>query len=390
MIRKKMLGLVLIGAIALLFSLSTPVAAGGPPIQPMAFWGHVTVDGLPTPGSTVSAHIGALSWTTPVDGSSNYGYSPVFKIPYDDPETPAKDGGVDGDEIIFKVDGVPAIETYTYELGQGVKLDLHVGAPPEEPYIGFSPTSLTFSAIQGGANPPNKTLGIWNAGGGTLNWSVSEVAAWLSLVPTSGSSTGETDNVTVSVNISGLSVGAHNATITITGNADNSPEDVGVTLNISAPAEPYIGFSPTSFTFSAIQGGSNPSNKTLQVWNEGGGTLNWAVGDDAVWLSLVPTSGSSTGETDNVTVSVDITGMMHEYSPYAATITITGNADNSPEYVAVTVNISSTAAPPPVGGTGYIPSKPSILVPWLSLLALPIGFGIFVWRRQRARQRSIG
>ena len=390
MIRKKMLGLVLIGAIALLFSLSTPVAAGAPPIQPMAFWGHVTVDGLPTPGSTVSAHIGGLSWTTPVDGSSNYGYSPVFKIPYDDPETPAKDGGVVGDEIIFKVDGVPAIETYTYELGQGVKLDLHVGAPPAEPTIARSPTSFAFSAIEGGANPPSKTLEVWNAGTGTIDWTVSDDALWLSLAPTSGSSTGEHDAVTVSVNILGMTAGFYNATITITApGATNTPQTVPVTLIIAPPLlGPTIGRSPTSFTFSATEGGANPSSKTLEVWNAGTGTLNWTVSDDALWLSLAPTSGSSTGEHDAVTVSVDISGLTVGSHPATITITDPG-ATNTPQTVPVTLNISPPG-PPPVGGTAYIPTKPSILVPWLGLLALPIGFGIFIWRRQRARQRSIG
>jgi hypothetical protein len=388
--RKKLLSLVLIGAIALLLGLSTPVAAGGPPIQPMAFWGTVLVDGAPAPGSTVSAHIDGLSWTTPVDGDSHYGYSPTFfKIPHDDPETPAKDGGVDGDLIIFKVDGVPAIETYYYELGQAVPLDLHVGVPPEEPYIGFYPTSFMFDAMEGGVNPPSQTLEIWNAGGGTLNWSVGDDAVWLSLDPTSGSSTGETDNVTVSVDITGMTAGSYPAIITITGNADNSPQYVDVTLDISPPAAPYIGFSPASFTFSATEGGANPSDKTLEIWNDGGGTLNWAVSPSALWLDLDPTSGSSTGEIDDVDVSVDITGMMHEFSPYVATITITGNADNSPQYVDVTVNIKAPA-PPPVGGTAYIPTKPSILGPWIGLLALAVGLGIFGWRRRRARQRSIG
>ncbi|TKJ46448.1 hypothetical protein CEE34_08920, partial [Candidatus Aerophobetes bacterium Ae_b3a] len=101
--------------------------------------------------------------------------------------------------------------------------------------IAYSPTSFSFTAVEGGSNPANQTLGIWNSGGDTLNWSVSDNATWLSLSPTSGSSTGETDNVTVSVNISGLSAAPHNATITISASgASNTPQTVPVTLTISA------------------------------------------------------------------------------------------------------------------------------------------------------------
>jgi hypothetical protein len=389
--RKKLLSLALIGAIALLFGLSTPVAAVMPPMMPHALYGDVIIDGVPAPnGTTVSAHIGALSWSTTTSGGQ-YGYSPSFMIPADNPATPAKDGGVDGDTITFKVGGVvvPAT-TAIFRVGGATELDLIIGAPPAEPTIGRSPTSFAFSATEGGANPSNQTLQVWNAGGGTLNWSVSDDAVWLSLAPPSGSSTGEHDAVTVSVNISGKTAGSYNATITITATgATNTPQTVPVTLNISPPPEPTIGRSPTSFTFSGTEGGANPSSKTLEVWNAGGSTLSWSVSEVAAWLSLSPTSGSSTGEHDAVTVSVDITGMTAGSYPATITITATG-ATNTPQTVPVTLNISAPGAPP-VGGTAYIPSKPSILGPWIGLLLIPfIVGGTILWRRRRARQISIG
>lgn len=383
---KRLLSLVLIAPLALSFGLSTPVSAA-PPIQPMVFFGHVTVDGADTPGSTVSAHIDGLSWDTTVDGDSNYGYSPLLKIPYDDPETSEKDGGEDGDTIVFKVDGVAAEETYIYELGQGVKLDLHVGEISEDPYISLSPASFTFNAIEGGSDPSDKTLEIWNSGGGNLSWSVSDDAAWLSLSPTSGSSTGEVDDVDLSVDTSGLSDGVYNATITITGSgAINTPQQVPVTLNVSETAVPYLGFSPASFSFSATEGDSDPSDKTLKIYNSGGETLNWSVSDDAAWLSLSPTSGSSTGEDDEVAVSVDATGMEAQYSPYVATITISGNADNSPETVGVTVNVSLPSDSATVGGPGEMPDKAALLAPWI-VGGAGIAFGL-MWTIKRRRDRT--
>jgi hypothetical protein len=107
--------------------------------------------------------------------------------------------------------------------------------------IGRTPSSMSFSVSEGGA-PANQTLQIWNVSAGALNWTVSDDAAWLSLAPANGVSTGPGDpsSVTISVNTSGLSVGAYAGTITITApGAVNSPQSVTVVLNITeAPAAP--------------------------------------------------------------------------------------------------------------------------------------------------------
>ncbi|MGB9834980.1 MAG: clostripain-related cysteine peptidase, partial [bacterium] len=56
-------------------------------------------------------------------------------------------------------------------------------------------------------------------------------------------------------------------------------------------SKPLISFTPSSFTFTAVQGGTNPNPQTLKIRNGGGGTLNWTVSDDASWLTLSPLSG---------------------------------------------------------------------------------------------------
>jgi predicted secreted protein len=220
-----------------------------------------------------------------------------------------------------------------------VPVSLHISSAPE---ISFSPERLRFTAGEGGSNPANRTLDIWNSGGGTLNWSVSDNAAWLSENPTTGSSTSEHDTVAVSVDIAGMSAGDYSANITITApGASNNPQIVLVSLHISSPA-PEISFSPESLTFTAGEGGSTPANGTLEIWNSGIGTLTWSLSGDAAWLSENPTSGSSTGEHDTVAVSVDIAGM--SAGDYSANITITApGASNSPQVVPVSLHISSAA-----------------------------------------------
>jgi hypothetical protein len=215
------------------------------------------------------------------------------------------------------------------------------------PTIFYSPSSLNFTATAGGANPADQTLSIWNSGGGSLNWSASEDVIWLSLDPISGSSTDEHDSVTVSVNISGLTADTYNATITITAEgATNTPQTVPVSLTISSPTpEPAITYSPSGFSFTATKDEVNPDDQTLEIWSSGDGTLNWSVSEDATWLSLDPTSGSSTGEHGSVTVSVNISGMTA--GSYSATITISApGATNTPQTVSVSLTIEQLNQPP--------------------------------------------
>ncbi|MDI6793079.1 MAG: thrombospondin type 3 repeat-containing protein, partial [bacterium] len=212
---------------------------------------------------------------------------------------------------------------------QTVSVTLTVSEAP--PTISLDPTSLIFAAAEGDSNPAGQTFVVSNTGGGSLNWTASDNAGWLSVSPASGVNT----TVTVSIDITGLSAGTHTAAITVSDlNASNSPQTVSVTLTVSE-APPAISLDPTSLIFTATEGGSNPADQTFEVSNTGGGSLNWTASDDATWLLLSPTSGINT----TVTVSVDITGL--SAGTYTATITVSNAAaTNSPRTVAVSLTIS--------------------------------------------------
>ena len=168
------------------------------------------------------------------------------------------------------VNGIIDIGAYEYQGN---------GTPPA---ISLSPTSLTFSAQHGGTNPASQTFNITNTGGGSLNWTASDNTAWLSLLPTSG--TGNA-TVTVSVDISGLSVGPHNATITVSdAAASNSPQTVVVALSVIDGTQPQISVTPTSHNFGSVTVGSS-SSKTFTVSNTGTadlliGVINLTGADD--------------------------------------------------------------------------------------------------------------
>ncbi len=103
------------------------------------------------------------------------------------------------------------------------------------PVIARTPTSIIFEVMEGTENQVDQSLTIWNSGDGTLDWSISEDAGWLSVTPLSGTSTGDSTDVTVSVTVSGLNAGTYSASITISDiNASNNPQTVPVSLVVLA------------------------------------------------------------------------------------------------------------------------------------------------------------
>jgi len=138
------------------------------------------------------------------------------------------------------------------------------------PVINRSPSSLEPNCCVG-TNAGNQTFTIRNSGEGTLNYSINDSDSWLSCSPTSGTSTAETDTISVNYNTSGLNAGTHNATITISASgATNSPQTISVTLTVSSkPSIPasisYLqeGFEgvPFSISWSSV---SNATKYELQ------------------------------------------------------------------------------------------------------------------------------
>jgi hypothetical protein len=145
--------------------------------------------------------------------------------------------------------------------------------------------------------------------------------------------------------------------------ASPEPQDVldwacvqNMTVKIGTFADglpPRISANPSSLTFSGNVGEANPPDQTLEVCNSGNGTVDWSLTDNTAWLSETPTSGSlGEDECEDVTVSVDVTGM--EAGDYSATITITGSGEVQ---VPVSLHIGSAA---PVGPANLSASSLSI------------------------------
>jgi len=192
------------------------------------------------------------------------------------------------------------------------------------PSLCKSTTSLNF-----GSSSTSKTFYVWNCDGGTLSYDISDNKGWIRVSPSSGSSAGEHDPIIVTVDRSGLSPGSYSGTVTI--NSNGGSQTVQVAMDVPAPTPtPHLSRSPSSLDFE-----TSSTSKTFTVWNSGGGTLNYTINDSKNWISVSPTSGSSTGEHDTITVSVNRSGLSEGH--YTGTVTINSNGGSQTVQIAMDV-----------------------------------------------------
>lgn len=294
MIRKR-LSLVVALVLALLLC-SMPVAAQPPPPECHIFWGSVMVDANPAPdGTTVSAYIGSLSWsTTTKDGK--YGYDPLFSIPVDDPATSAKDGGEDGDEITFKVDGKVAA-SFTFETNIGTELDLSI-----------TTTGVTYYTL---------TVNVSPSGGGTVALSPGDQDP-----ATSGKQYQSDTTVTLTANPASGYVFDHWSG-DLTGSAN--PTNITMDADKSVTAH-FSGISAARYdlTISSTAGGS--------VTKPGEGTFTYDAGE-VVQLKASPDDGYQFDEwTGDVSTVADV-------NDATTTITMDGAKSITAIFSAVTPGI---------------------------------------------------
>ena len=205
-----------------------------------------------------------------------------------------------------------------------IPVTFSVTPAPVPPAIGVSSTSVSFTAQQSGSNPAPQLLNVRNTGGGTLSWTASDNAAWLTLSSTTGTGNG---TVTITPVLGSLGVGTHTGTITLTA-PGAQPVAIPVTFSVT-PAPTSIILSPSSLTYTGVSGGSNPANQSVNVT----ANSNWTASVNAAWLKLSTTSGSGNG---TIIASVDLGNV----STQTNTAIISVTAGNTTRTVGVTLTLS--------------------------------------------------
>ena len=292
----------------------------------------------PSSGATGVSTSATLGWAASTNTDS-------YDVYFGTSASPRNVGNVTGTS--YPVSGLSYSTTYYWKIvaknncgnsTPGTVWSFTTGAP----MIGWSPTTLSFNATGGGSNPTPLTLSIWNAGGGTLNWTASKTQSWLTLSLTSGSSTGSgnPNQTTVSANISGLSTGTYNDTITISApGASNTPQTVTVTLTLvcATPGTP-----------------SSPSPSSGATGVSTSPTLSWAATSNTDSYDIYWGTSSNPPYVGNTTSTSYLPSGLSYSTTYYWKIVAKNNCGNSTS--GPLWSFTTGAAPCPTPGT---PSSPS-------------------------------
>jgi YD repeat-containing protein len=249
---------------------------------------------------------------------------------------------------------------YVHGPGNQILTELERGASPHAPllprdyvYAGtrlvasvrpptlvVAPRLLVFAGVRNGPSPAAKTVSISEAAGESIAWQASESLPWLTIAPTSGSSTPATMNA--SVDTTGLNVGTYVGTITVTAPAGavGSPQTIDVRLVVTNVAGLVV--QPDSLRFDVTEGEGDPPPAELQVLVSGGPEAGWTATTSDPWVAVAPANGTTPSA-----VAATVDAMGRPAGTYRGWVRISaGTTPGSPRTVPVTLTVR-----PAAGGT---------------------------------------
>ncbi|NCD32536.1 MAG: hypothetical protein EOL87_03870 [Spartobacteria bacterium] len=251
---------------------------------------------------------------------------------------------------------------------------------PVNPLLDIQSLSLQTNTVEACEKPVTLSFTIRNGGNSILEYAVSNGVSWCSLENGANSSTGQSETVQVSLSALDLEPGIFTNRLIVTANATNSPQTVEVVLTVE-PKAPVFALAPTSMVFEISVGGSK-TGQYASVWNEASiAPMPFVVQDNADWLTVYPTSGTSTG---------DVVDCYVECAPDGLSAgNYTGTVDFVYEQQTQQVAVGMTILPAPPVNTPVLEVEPLALTGQvvrtgsadsMSLRVRNAGFGVMVYR----------
>lgn len=212
----------------------------------------------------------------------------------------------------------------------------------------YEPKSHSFPNTLVSDETYNTIFSIWRGGGCcSIDYELSEQCTWVDVYPTSGSSNGEHDIITVTVRTAGLELGLHTCDIQITSNGGNGVFTVSVRIVENTP--PELEYSPHSYDFGEVKVGET-AKTIFNIFHEGYGDLSYQLTETFDWLTVSPTSGTTQGEFDPIEVSINTTDLTPGI--FSGNIIITSDAGNGEFDLSFTVVIGPSFEVTITGGKG--------------------------------------
>ncbi len=241
--------------------------------------------------------------------------------------------------------------------------------------LAVSANNLQFAYTTPGAVPAAQSFQITNSGSGTLAWTATANATWISLSASSGTAP---STLSVSISPTGLSAGTYTGSIQIVATgASNTPASIGVTLVVTQAA-PSLVLGLQSLTFQFTNGGVAPVAQTVTITNAGGGTLAWTASTNVYWLGVSAATGTAPS-----TLSVSVNPVNLAAGSYPGIVTVTApGAIGSPAQISITLVVTGTPPAPAITGLG---SAATLLPPiasatWIAIVGTNLSQTIYTWQ----------
>ncbi len=188
--------------------------------------------------------------------------------------------------------------------GQSTAQTVTTGDPtltrPGDPILFVTTDTLVF-----GLSSTARSFGVRNDGGGTLVYSVQCEVPWVTITPQSGTNTGSTDQIRVTVNRSLLPPGAHTATVVVT-SLDGQRRTVALSLVVEQSAAGSAGQPELAVSTDWLSAGSTNKTVTFSVLNGTRiGVITYTVESPVPWATVTPASGAVGTNVDTITVKID-------------------------------------------------------------------------------------
>jgi len=137
------------------------------------------------------------------------------------------------------------------------------------PNLSINPTFYDFGDMIVG-DTTFTTFEVWNSACCLLDYELIENCSWVTINPIRGTSSGEHDIITISVETNFLTPGYHQCDIHIS--SDGGEKDFYVYINTSIADAPKMTFFPRNYDFENEIKGTTPST-SFDLWNCGIGSL---------------------------------------------------------------------------------------------------------------------
>jgi uncharacterized protein (TIGR03437 family) len=265
--------------------------------------------------------------------------------------------------------------TITVEALPGTDSMAIIAAAPNPSTIAAAPASLQFAYTTGGAAPSAQSIQITNSGSGTLAWTATASASWLSVSAASGTAP---STLSVSISTAGLSAGTYNGNIQISSTgASNTPLSVAVSLTVTQ-VPPALAVAPQALTFNYTAGGAAPAAQSVSITNAGAGALSWTASTSDYWIAVSAASGSAPG-----TLSVSINPANLAAGTYTSAVQIAAaGASGSPASIAITLVVQGTQ---PAGNVTAVSNagsfQPSVAsAAWISIFGTNLSTVTYTWQ----------